>query len=263
MPNQEQQAITCRVPPPLTEDQISDLLDGEINQDVMSHLEQCPGCTQRVERARMTEQRLKQRLYRFDCPSSQRLSEYHLDLMPPETRSAITLHLEHCPHCRSELEALAVFLDQDAAVRSEPVRSEPVPKPAAPKLRLGDLLAILVPQTSQLALRGAPDASTPILRGPSSGPLMFEVAGITIFIEMDQPHKPHNEFFITGQFLAETGLWQGALVQVWQNEVIRAVTTIDEMGQFSCGPLNLGIIDVRITAEGGSVLMIQSIRLQE
>ena len=70
--------MTCSLNSPLSEDTLSAVIDGLVDDETSAHLAQCPGCRARLEAARAVEHSLHTRLYRFDCPSSQELADYHL-----------------------------------------------------------------------------------------------------------------------------------------------------------------------------------------
>ena len=93
--------MQCRFPPPLTEDQISAAIDGEVEPGVLQHLSQCTSCMSRLEQARRFEQALRARLYRWDCPPVQQLGDYHLGLLSQAGADAIARHLGQCERCRA------------------------------------------------------------------------------------------------------------------------------------------------------------------
>jgi hypothetical protein len=61
-----------------------------------------------------TEQRLRRRLYRFDCPSPLTIGEYVLDLLALPSRTAVARHALECDLCSQELSATRAFLATDA-----------------------------------------------------------------------------------------------------------------------------------------------------
>ncbi|NDJ77119.1 MAG: hypothetical protein GYB65_12765 [Chloroflexi bacterium] len=182
---------------------------------------------------------------------------YHLNLGPAETVDAVEHHLEQCPHCRTELEVLSDYLDL------EPTPSPPEPQALKPRTRLGDLLAVFVSQPLQPALRGGSQMARPVLASTSGDMLMFEATGITVFLELQAEDEGPQ---LKGQLVAEPEQqagWSGALVDVWQDDQLQIVATVDDMGVFSCYPLQPGEIDLRIKAADGSVVVIEDIELRE
>jgi hypothetical protein len=97
------------------------------------------------------EQRLRQSLYRFDCPDAQTLGEYELDMLDPVERTRVAAHAVGCDDCKSELGELRAFLAEPTKV-AEPVLQ-----------RARRILATLVTPRPGLAyggLRGASDSTT-------------------------------------------------------------------------------------------------------
>ena len=54
--------------------------------------------------------------YRHHCPTSQRLSDFHLGILADMETQMVRLHLTECPHCTLELEELVHFLVEFAPV---------------------------------------------------------------------------------------------------------------------------------------------------
>ena len=69
-------------------------IDGEVDGQVLAHLEQCPHCRERARRLTRLQDRLRARLYRVTCPSPAALGEYHLGILPPDQAAAVARHLE-------------------------------------------------------------------------------------------------------------------------------------------------------------------------
>src|SRR5262245_62086921 len=113
--------MDCKVPPPVTEDEISQVLDGVASPSVLSRLEQCPACTARVEQARGVERALAGALYRFDCPHMQLLGAFALEVCDDAEAKAIRRHLDLCMQCAHDLEEMRSQLN---------IASSPQPSPA-------------------------------------------------------------------------------------------------------------------------------------
>src|SRR5262245_19268329 len=115
--------MQCSSPPPLTDNQITAALDGEADPAALAHLAQCPSCSARLADARRFERRAQRRLYRWDCPSSQLLGDYHLGLVTPGDERTVRRHLAQCARCAEELEELRRFL-----VDGEPAQPHAPPR---------------------------------------------------------------------------------------------------------------------------------------
>jgi hypothetical protein len=57
------------------------------------------------------EGRLRDALYRFECPGAQTLGEFVLDLFDTDERSRVAAHVGDCADCHGELNILREFLE--------------------------------------------------------------------------------------------------------------------------------------------------------
>ncbi|HEU5089153.1 MAG TPA: hypothetical protein VFT99_16970, partial [Roseiflexaceae bacterium] len=178
--------MTCSLNSPLSEDTLSAVIDGLVDDETSAHLAQCPGCRARLEAARAIEHSLHTRLYRLDCPSSQELADYHLGFVAvtdPIRDRAIIRHLETCSSCAAEIETLRAFLaDAPAAV------SAPQPAPQPQRSSIGEVFARLLPRAPQMALRGAVSAT-----------ISAEIDDLTLIFE---PQAGPHGLTLHGQVLA-------------------------------------------------------------
>jgi hypothetical protein len=238
--------MECTQPPPLTDDQITAVLDGEGDSQVLAHLERCPGCTQRLQQAQRLEGALHASLWRWDCPAPQVLGEYQLQLLAADQAAVVACHLETCPHCAAEVNDLRAFLDAEPTPETRPQRAFTLPRLPHP----GELIAALMPRTPALALRGA-----------GAGQITARAEGITIFLEF-QPIPAGFE--LTGQVIADSDQseWAGALVELRQAGALTSTATLDELGEFKCAPLTTEPAALRITAHTGRVVVLNAFDLQ-
>src|SRR5437868_700705 len=100
----------CRFSSPLTEDELEAALDGVADSSIEQHLQACPYCAARLAEIERFENALTGALYRWDCPSTQELGEYHLRLLSDERQTAITDHLKACLRCRDEFAEIRRFV---------------------------------------------------------------------------------------------------------------------------------------------------------
>jgi len=239
----------------LTDEQISAVLDGAIDPDVQRHLEQCPDCAQRVEAARHLETWLDRRLYRWNCPPAQMLTDFHFDLLMSQERQAVAEHVDFCSLCQDELAQLRVFLKTEAvARRAQPVRAKP---------GLRDLIAQFVPMTPQRVMRGPSRGNQPVLRKSMSEPLLFEADGINIFLETEA--TPQG-FALRGLIVAELddlARWHRALVELWQLDQVQSVAEVDESGGFRLPTLNTGSLELRIIIPEGRRLIVSKVIFED
>jgi hypothetical protein len=114
------------------------------------------------------ELRLRQSLYRVDCPDAQTLGEYELDLLAAAERTRIAGHALDCEECTSELTVLRAFLATPTSVPAEPVLG-----------RARRIVATLFTPRPGLAYGG--------LRGGSGEPStrVYEAGEVTITLSAD------------------------------------------------------------------------------
>jgi hypothetical protein len=85
-------------------------VDGEIAVDAAAGIADCVECSATVADFTRLQTRLRETLYRFDCPSAHVLGEYALDVVGPAERTAVAAHVLECDECTTELEGLRVYL---------------------------------------------------------------------------------------------------------------------------------------------------------
>ncbi|NLE53088.1 MAG: hypothetical protein GX613_16945 [Chloroflexi bacterium] len=242
--------MTCQLPPPLSDDEISAVVDGTADDDVIRHVADCPHCAARVATARQLERTLARRLSRWDCPPPLALGEYHLNLLSKQDAKAVREHIAGCPRCEAELSDLAIFLEN--GVRNGAKTSQPAEKRSRfGKLRLPDMLMGTV-QTQRPALA---------LRGTGDDPVIVEAGGLTVFLKLE-PRA--GEPVLLGQ-LAGDDLepWVGALVEVWQDGALRSTAEVDDLGSFRCETIALQPFELQILARGGATILVPEIHLAE
>lgn len=234
--------MKCRLPPPLTEEQISAFLDGEAEPAVRQHVIECAYCAARVAQARQVEAMMQQQFFRWDCPTAQQLGDYHLGLTGEEDNRRISAHLQHCAHCRAELADLRAFL---SAPDPGDVPESPSQSPPFGFSRLRDIVARLAPSP----------APALALRGENAGPLVFEAGGVTVFIQL----KTVNDVTILEGQLAADDLtaWEGSLVQLHQAHRLQAAAVVDELGGFRFEPFVKQASDLHMAAPGGEAIILR------
>jgi anti-sigma factor RsiW len=102
----EGQEGECICPPGISSDAVIAAVDGEADPETLNHLCACPHCAARVERVRALQRRLRHKLYRLQCPTTQVLVDYCQGLLDPHQHALITHHLALCPHCAGEVRIL-------------------------------------------------------------------------------------------------------------------------------------------------------------
>ncbi len=224
--------MNCLFPPELTDQQIMAYLDHpETNQETASHLEQCPHCQEKAKTLELFQKRMRTRLYRSTCPSSEELGEYYLRMAPATQRLVIGQHLRECPLCTSEINTLTEYL-QEASAKPGPVKS------------IKTIFARLV--------GGAAGSlpAFPALRGQAKDLPIFEAEGIVITIDIQT--DPTGQVSLLGQVAADDqDQWTGATVELNQAYVTSLTTTLDDLGAFTFEAIYPGSMQITVTSQQG------------
>lgn len=239
--------MTCQLPPPLSDDEISAVLDGSAEEGVIQHVALCPDCAGRVADARRLEAMLFRNLSRWDCPPAQALGDYFLHLMPGDDAQRVAEHVAGCAACQAELSELGAYLAGNSE-RTAPASNPPVgaQQRLLPRMLLG---AVLMRRP------------TTALRGSGDEPVIVEADGMTVYLRADTgAGRPVLLGQLAGDALAD---WVGALVQLWQDGALRQTTEIDQYGSFRCEGFVLRLFELHIAARGGLTLLIPQISLTE
>ncbi len=123
--------MECSEPGAIRDEELMAYLDGvPVRPLVAAHIARCPHCSQQVGHYRQLEQQLTGKLYRWDCPSSQVLGEYHLGMLGSEEGTRIRQHLSSCVLCAAELATLSDFLAQNPVLELPSVAPQVSPAPA-------------------------------------------------------------------------------------------------------------------------------------
>jgi hypothetical protein len=233
-----------------------DLVVAAIDPDHLSaearqHLAHCPTCAGRVAPYRQLASALTSRLYRWDCPTTQEISDYAAGGLRGKRRRALTLHVRRCPRCAEELEISRQFL-------------APAPLPAASRQRL---IARLVPRRAMgSALAG--------LRGASSEdnggwPRQYQVNGISLSLHRAAPSLGESGTMLLGLISRAE-----APPEAFANREVRLIASgtpgeppliieqIDDLGNFVLTPIPTGRFDLLILLPEGE-LVIEGLELSE
>lgn len=226
--------MQCQLPPPLSEDQISAAIDGAADSVVQDHVARCVGCAGRVIEAFRFEAALRQRLYRWDCPSPLRIGRYHVGEADADDARLVADHLLRCADCSAEVEDLRALL----AATAPAVLPAPVSAPSFGE-RVGAVLAQLLPRVPMLATRGV-----------ASAPLIAEADGLTMLFDF-QPAGA-DRVTIVGQLSAlDQDRWTGALVVLRRDEGVCATAVVDDVGGFRIASCLCGRTSVCVTPGKG------------
>lgn len=236
----------CSVPPPLSDDDIDAALDGAADDKVFQHLKVCPGCNARYQETQILESKMKNSLYRWDCPLPHELGEYALGLAEAPQQVAIAAHLESCPLCQHDLEALQRFSQlAEAKPQHRPIKTV---QPIYPSKRIW--IAAVRPASVAYAVRGARPKG-----------IVAEVGDITIFLAVEMNG---NKLTLKGQVVdSQQDRWLNALLELRQMNEIVGTAVLDEFGEFVCGSLPDGKVNLAITTPDGYQVLLNDVELVE
>lgn len=233
-----------RTPHTPNDEQLSQIVDGVAPGNV-GDVALDASAQARLQAWQQWNDQMQHQLLRWDCPPSQQLADYHWGDVNQATARTIARHLEVCALCSDEIETLRVFLATDAAQPAPPTVSPPSPS-FRPRLR--EFVAAIVPRVPALAVRG-----------DQHGPLVAEAGEITLVLDVQNGND--GNVAVLGQVAApDPDRWTGALVEIRQNNVVRAVAETDDIGSFRCASVPQGASELRITAPDG-VSVVLSVEL--
>ncbi|MBI5668082.1 MAG: hypothetical protein HZC41_08740 [Chloroflexi bacterium] len=232
---------------PLSEDQLIAAMSEVADRDALEHLQQCPDCRARLLRLQRAENRLKQRLYRWDCPDAALLGNFAFRLLDEADQTRVAEHVHTCPLCRREVEQLRRFLqivEQTEADDQQRVARRYAPRPARRS----------TPRVSLPSMGAAAFA----LRGEVTQPIEFD--GVTLILSsFEEDGSPR----LVGQLVGpQAAQWKGGLVKARQGEAPPALAVVTERAKFECRLNNTAeTIHLTITGKHGQQLVVEAIDL--
>jgi anti-sigma factor RsiW len=213
--------MTCTNPTELNDKELLAYVDGEADPQVISHVEQCPDCQERAKRLARWQGQLTAQLYRFTCPSSLELGEYHLGLLARDETAAMAQHLAECPHCTREVAQLKDYLGE-LAPSLEPSLLEQVKVVIARLVGGGTGDDLLGRRAWAPAYAG--------IRGQEEGPYLYEAGQVQISIEIQEDAETPGQKAILGLIIgAEPAT---VLAHLWRAAQHLVTVSVDELGNF-------------------------------
>jgi hypothetical protein len=229
--------MKCITSPALDNIEIATYVDGEAEEAVIAHIQQCPFCSEKARQWTLLQSSLRKQSYRIDCPTPMELGDYHLGLSPASQVLVVSQHLRECPLCRQEMAILENFLGTLAPENS--------------------LLGAAQVFIARLMGAGTENSPAPALRGEAKGPLTFEANGIVILLDI----QPTNEgkATILGQVAADDqDQWTDAIVELRQDSKLQFSTTVDDLGAFRFEAIRKGEQELRIITKDSSRVVISN-----
>ncbi|MEM7034311.1 MAG: hypothetical protein AAF629_32510 [Chloroflexota bacterium] len=221
--------MNCINPPALTDRQLIEYFDAESPPQIAEHLADCDFCREQASRLGLALNRLTTQLYRADCPSSNDLGEYQMQLLPETQTKAIQQHLKQCPHCSSELADLEAYF-QELVPEIEYSFVEQI------KVKVAKLVSDLSPS-------GMPQLNpTFAVRGDEGGSFLYEIDDAQIALDVQDDDENPDLKVMYGII---TGLDVAPLrVQLWQNDQQVVTADVDDLFTFHVSRLAAGTYNV-------------------
>jgi hypothetical protein len=214
-------------------------LDGEADPVLAAQIERSPAALKRARELAHWQKRLTARLYRFHCPESDRLQDYHLEFLAPSQVEVIEAHLRICPLCRAELAQLSQFANTAAPQISTRIQET-----------MRNLVARLI---SNLGSAGGSPQLAPSLamRGQKEGIQVYEVDDYRIVVEVQPDQNAPDKRRILGLF---TGIEAtGFAVDVRSGDIQVAEGEIDDLGNFVIPGLPTGEYQITVRCSSVSI----------
>jgi hypothetical protein len=231
----ERQIMKCISSPALDNVEIAMYIDGEADEAVIAHIQQCPFCSERARQWTLLQNRLRKQSYRVNCPTPMELGDYHLGLLPAAEALQVSAHLRECLLCKQEVAILEDFLTD-----------------LAPEISLLGAVRVLIARLISGQGNLTPAAA---LRGVGKEPLTYQANGILIVLDI-QPTK-EGKASIFGQIASDDqDEWTGARVELRKDDQFQASTEVDDLGTFQYTDVIHGGQELRIWPQAGPVVII-------
>jgi hypothetical protein len=238
----------CDVQPPITEDTLWEVIDHVADSETLKHVISCQGCQERLREMQQYEGNLSRYLARFECPTSQELTDYHFGAVEGNEREAIRDHLEKCPRCQEELSLTQTFVQQ-ISERPEPltlIKTDNQPDILRPPHKLWQMTPTI---SGDLAMaRGSDEDSA------------YDAHANSAKVYLDTEAQMSG-MVIKGQIVDDVVDWHGAVAEVWQEGNLQQVERLDEECEFQFTLPTQSSIDLYITHAKGIGLMLERLKL--
>jgi len=226
----ETKDMDCISTKPLTDLVLLRFLDGESDPETDVHLQNCLHCKQRATALLEIQGHLTANLFRTQCPSSQELGDYHLRLIPSDSRVKIKAHVANCLHCTRELAELEAYLNQ---VRPE-IEITPVERV---KILVAKLIGGL-----DLSSQGALAPAMVGVRGTTSSATMYEAGDLQLSLELQKDPEDPGKGTLLG--LALGADVAGLVAKLLQDGSEIADSKLDDLGNFLFQDIPSGAYDL-------------------
>jgi hypothetical protein len=232
---------------PLTDDEISALLDGTANERLRNGVKGNITYQEQVEDARFVA-KLGNVLYRMDCPPTQVLVNYHLGFIDPIQQDGMERHIEICASCQKDIIALEDFLGDSNGHDSK----------TDPTTSVSPQRTVATIHSPQVQIRGSAVRGLPRSLAAQAG----EDLAIILQVSEDKVGV-----LLQGQLAptpTNTINWVSATVELRLGDHAEPhVTTIDDVLQFRFQQIEATSVDVCLISTEGQIVQIDNIKLTE
>ena len=239
--------MNCHLPPELTDDELSSLIDGDADENLHHHIANCPFCAERLEQAKSLEYQLYSALHRIDCPSSLTLSDYQLKLIEDTTViNKIESHLEFCVRCQREL------ADWEAYNQSE---SEGF-------AHMNDIPETMMMPTADSKIVLFPtivSASQRAVKGRNAPAVLATIDNTTIRLDVSQ--EEHTQNLLTLQVLSGDNDWEEGMVTIYQDGQLQSSGFLDEFLTYEQTLMDKGLVTVKMLSTDSVLMILENLNL--
>jgi hypothetical protein len=226
--------MKCITSPALDNVEIAMYVDGEADEAVRAHVQQCPFCSEKARQWTRLQNSLRKQSYRVDCPTPVELGDYHLGYLPDPQELVVAAHLRECVLCRRDVAVLENFLGS-----------------LAPETSLLGAVKVLIARL----ISGQGDPARGALRGGGKEPLTYKANGNVIVLDIQKTNEGKVSIF--GQVAADDqDQWTGAAVELRKDDQLQASTEIDDLGSFQYTSVIPGGQELRILSQSGYVVIV-------
>ena len=232
--------MKCISSPALDNAQILMFVEGEADESVIAHIQNCPYCGEKARQWTHLQNSLRKQSYRIICPTPMELGDFHLGYLPAPDVLVVSQHLRECLLCSREVAALENFLTS-----------------LAPAPGLVETANVLIARLVGTSSENGFGPAAPALRGETKGPLTFEADGIVIVLDIQSSME--GTFDILGQVAADQQEhWTGALVEIRQGNELQSSSTVDDLGAFRMENIETGSKELQIIPRDHSPIIVSN-----
>ncbi|MBV7332113.1 hypothetical protein KFU94_28560 [Chloroflexi bacterium TSY] len=221
--------MACISPPELDQIDLLMLLDHEADDAVIQHVQQCTHCRSNAERLAHLDNRTFQHLHRVTCPEPDDLRDYHYGFTMPEQTTAITQHLETCPHCTRELTTLSAFVGEFEKIGEVVEIGTPTAETEPPLL---DKVRVVVAELLQGGSGLTPAFN---VRGHDES-LVYQAEGVQISIQIQEDIEHPGHKMLSGLIVGVNAPEFEVQLRLEGRTIVQ--TSVDDLGIFALSQLS-------------------------